>query len=239
MQKVAVMRLFVVVAFVIGLGLAGQARADEHDITPGHEGLESSIKEFLADRAPSVSEDAPEASSGEEDQRELRQFLHELGKMGWGHAYYLLGRMYEVGWGVEQSYSDAVIWLRKAAKLGDADAQAFLGVLYDAGRGVSKDHAAAASWYRRAAEQDHPEAQTRLAALYATGEGVEQDIAAAVSLLHKAADQGYAPGQYVLARFYENGKGVPRNLDQAKFWYRMAAEQGDEEARQRLEALER
>ncbi len=43
-----------------------------------------------------------------------------------------LGWMYEKGQGVEQDYTKAVSWYRKAAEQGYAEAQFNLGLIYDA-----------------------------------------------------------------------------------------------------------
>jgi TPR repeat protein len=64
-----------------------------------------------------------------------------------------LGRTYEIGRGVPQSYAEAMKWYRKAADQGDAAAQFNLGTLYYNGRGVAQDLVEAHKWYTLAASR--------------------------------------------------------------------------------------
>ena len=70
--------------------------------------------------------------------------------------------MYEHGKGVDQNYSNAVEWYRRAAEQGHACSQYHIGVMYHCGYGVDKNHSTAVEWYRKAAEQGHTEAKERL-----------------------------------------------------------------------------
>lgn len=60
--------------------------------------------------------------------------LRPLAEKGSAHAQYLLGSMYEYGWGVQRDYSRAVKWHRKAARQGNTDAKVNLHFLYLTGR---------------------------------------------------------------------------------------------------------
>ena len=70
--------------------------------------------------------------------------------------------MYENGCGVDQNYSTAVEWYRKAAehRYGNeaATAQLHLGRMYENGLGVDQDYATAVEWYRKAAERRYVDA---------------------------------------------------------------------------------
>ena len=57
-------------------------------------------------------------------------------EQGFAESQYNLGIAYEKGYGVEQSYSEAVYWYTKAAEQGNANAQNNLGVAYHNGNGV-------------------------------------------------------------------------------------------------------
>jgi len=141
-------------------------------------------------------------------------------------AQYKLGVCYEYGQGVEQSYSEAVKWYRKAAEQGQADAQFSLGVSYANGQGVEQSWEEAVKWYHRAVKQDHASAQYNLAYCYVKGTGVEPSMVEAVKLYHKAAEQGHIKSQNYLGLYYENGQGVKQSYAEAVKWYRKAAEQG-------------
>jgi hypothetical protein len=96
------------------------------------------------------------------------------------------------GWGVEQNYSEALHWYRKAAEQGERMAQSKLGILYYHGLGTAQDTNEAASWFQKAAEQGVTSAQAILGSLYAEGEGVAQDRAKAYYWYTMAEEQGDA-----------------------------------------------
>ena len=62
-----------------------------------------------------------------------------------------LGYMYYHGLGVDQDYTEALKWNKKAAEQGHALAQNNLGNLYELGLGVDIDFTEAVKWYRKAA----------------------------------------------------------------------------------------
>lgn len=66
------------------------------------------------------------------------------------------------GQGVEQDYTEAVYWFRKAAEQGHPDAMFCLGCCYEDGTGVDQDMEKATELYRRAAKQKCMEAENKL-----------------------------------------------------------------------------
>ena len=70
--------------------------------------------------------------------------------------------MYQNGWGVEQSYSQAVSWFRKAAEQGNTEALASMGLMYLKGWGVTQNYDTALEWYGKAAAQGSEVAQRRI-----------------------------------------------------------------------------
>jgi hypothetical protein len=70
--------------------------------------------------------------------------------------------MYELGDGVEQSYTDAANWFRKAADAGNPAAKFNLGRFYEEGTGVPRDVAKAKGYYQQAAALGDQEAKKRL-----------------------------------------------------------------------------
>lgn len=79
------------------------------------------------------------------------------------------------GHGVEQDYTQAMEWFRKAIELGHKYAYYWLGICYYHGQGVEQDYAQAAQLYQKAAEQGHKDAQLALADCYEQGLGVPRD----------------------------------------------------------------
>ena len=82
--------------------------------------------------------------------------LEELSKSGSARATFELGRHYETGAGVPESYTKAFDLYCKAAKTGHADAAYHLAQLYLHGQGVGRNRVQAAAWIERAVEKGHP-----------------------------------------------------------------------------------
>ena len=77
-----------------------------------------------------------------------------LAEQGDVDAQFMLGSMYDKGYGVPQDHTEAVKWYRKAAEQGDAQAQFSLGIMYFNGKGVPQDYVQAHMWFNLAAAQD-------------------------------------------------------------------------------------
>ena len=157
--------------------------------------------------------------------------LHEwrpLAELGVTVAQFGLGFMYENGQGVQQDYSEAKKWHRKAAEQGHAGAQYALGNIIDR-RDVPPDYAEAVKWYRKAAEQGHAGAQYDLGFKYMHGQGVPENEGEGVKWYRKAAEQGHAGAQVFLGMVYYRGqgaKGIRQDYVEAAKLFRKAAEQG-------------
>lgn len=142
-----------------------------------------------------------------------------------------LASMYYRGKGVPQSYTEALLWYRKAADQGDARAQQCLASMYYHGEGTPQDYSLAVSWSRKAADQGDPNAQYSIGSMYYNGLGVRQDYTEALSWYRKAANGGHAKAQYGLGYMYYYGQGVSQDRSEADRWFHKAADQGDEDAR--------
>lgn len=90
-------------------------------------------------------------------------------------AQFMMGVMYEGGYGVTKDEPEAAQWYLKSAEAGLSSAQFNLGVYYQLGRGVRKSASQAFAWHIRAARQGHAAAQNNVASLYFTGDGIQKD----------------------------------------------------------------
>jgi TPR repeat protein len=166
------------------------------------------------------------------------------------YAQINLGRMYEKGEGVPQSYTEAVKWYRLAAEQGNGYAQNNLGMMYLEGTGVSQSYTESVKWFKLAAEQDLSKSQVNLGWYYMNGyknlseEAINYEQA--VYWNQRAADNGNAEGYNNLGWLYENGLGVKLNLNKAAELYKNAVTKGIkdgnkkeniEEAKSRLSAV--
>jgi len=137
---------------------------------------------------------------------------------------YLIGVMYEYGYGVAPDIKEAARWYRDAASKGLPEAQNSLGFLYSLGLGVERDAEMASMWLHRAANQDNHAAQTNLGILYTTGRGVEKNYEKAVELFSSAARNGNPQAQQLLSQAYNEGwYGLECDPVQSDYWGRKAA----------------
>ena len=124
----------------------------------------------------------------------------EAAKRGDAVAQKNLGVCYAKGYGVLQSWTEAVKWYRKSAEQGYASAQFNLGRCYAKGYGVLQSWTEAVKWYRKAAEQGEALAQLILGGCYEKGIGVSQSWAEAAEWYRKAAEQGDTDAKEALKR---------------------------------------
>ena len=94
-------------------------------------------------------------------------WLKRAGEHGDPDAQAELGRLYEMGEGVDQDYASAVFWYRKAADhgpdLGGAgQGRNRLGILYLEGRGVQKDYIEAYKWFALTGHKATEQVATRM-----------------------------------------------------------------------------
>lgn len=158
--------------------------------------------------------------------------LQLLAKSGDPQAQMLLG-LQEIG----TDKSNAAKWLQAAAAQGMPVAQYRLATLYAQGRGVPADSAKAFRWYSAAAQRGNRKAMSNLALAYAQGSGTAKDPREAALWFSKAAQLGLVDAQFDLAVLYERGLGVPQSLIDAYRWYLIAAKAGDQESKERIDAL--
>ncbi len=91
--------------------------------------------------------------------------LQPLAVQGDLDAQFQLGTLFYQGKGVQQDYTQAFLWYRRAAQQGNSDAQYSLGNMYLMGEGIKQDDYQARQWYEKAAEQGHESAQHNLESL--------------------------------------------------------------------------
>jgi len=105
--------------------------------------------------------------------------LHEfqsLAATGVANAEFMVGVMYENGYGVEADPEVSANWYRRAAERGLAAAQFNPSVFYQHGKGVALNFSEAVKLSRLAADKGHAAAQTNLGVYYLVGEGIDRDL---------------------------------------------------------------
>ena len=157
---------------------------------------------------------------------EFVQLSKNLAAKGDADAQYNLGLAHYHGWGVAQSYTQAVKWYTRAIKQAQVNAHFNLALMYDYGNGVKQDYQKAAQWYLPAARQGHAKAQLRLGVFYDNGWGVARDKAEAARWYRLAARQNIAEAQFNLGLLHHNGEGMAQNYQKASDEFSRAAAHG-------------
>ena len=163
-------------------------------------------------------------------------------------AQYRLGKCYTEGKGVEENFSEAVKWFKRAALKCHTEAEFELGVCYNEGKGVKKNYKAAIDFFIQAAKKKHLGAEYHLGCNYLEGKGVLKDMERAVIFFALAAEEGYEPAIEVLDKWmndskkeysdiycvigvqYHKGVYLEKNLDQAVKLWEIAAKYDHKEA---------
>jgi len=103
---------------------------------------------------------------------------------------YILGEMYELGEGTQQSFNTALMYYRQSADNGYTPAMCKLGNFYEWGQGVEKNDSIAFIHYNKAANAGNPWGQRCVANCYYSGTGTERNIGTAEQWIKTAAKGG-------------------------------------------------
>ncbi len=109
--------------------------------------------------------------------RTLKGFLYlqaSAGKMQ-PYVWYHIGKLYNLGYGTEQNYTEAFKWFQKAAIADNGYAQYSLGGLYRYGNGTEQDYEKAFEWYKKSADKHNAYACYEAAKMLRDGIGTEQN----------------------------------------------------------------
>ncbi|MCL2860948.1 MAG: sel1 repeat family protein [Firmicutes bacterium] len=142
-------------------------------------------------------------------------------------ACFILGVMYDMGYGLKKDIHKAVIWYKRSAEQGYANALRNLGMCYHNGNGVKHNAEEAVRLFKLAAEQGDAMALNNLGSCYQYNRGVEKDIGKAIYFYELSANKGHAKAQNNLGICYELGYIDRKNIDKAVELYKMGAKGRD------------
>ena len=164
----------------------------------------------------------------------------------------MVGRCYELGWGVQPDPVRAAECYRVAAERGMTEAMYNWATQLALGAGVAEDKAAALGWLRKAAARGYAKAENFVGSFHEDGWACARDLLAAAQCYKRAAEGGDFRGCFNHARVLAGkgrvrealgwiGKaaalGTPRFREQVRGWLEG---QGDAELRLRgMAALDR
>ena len=135
----------------------------------------------------------------------------------------MLGRCYDLGWGVAVDKGRAAACFRAAAELGLDWAQYNYATALALGAGVAEDKGAALAWLRKAASQGNAKAINFIGSFHEDGWVVPRDLIAAARLYARAAAGGDFRGAFNHARML----GDAGHVDDAIGWLRKAGSWGN------------
>lgn len=158
------------------------------------------------------------------------QYAQKASEMGDENAYNLLGTMYELGCGVEQSYKAAIKYYKLAAESGVEIAFLNVGAFYQAGIGVPKDDSKAVEYFQAGANAGNMYCLNALGMCYKNGTGVQQNYKKAFELFLDAAYAGNFAGELNTGLAYDKGQGIREDKAEAKKWFTLAASHGSSKA---------
>lgn len=163
----------------------------------------------------------------------LLSAIEREARHGNGSAAFVLGRIYDEGWGVKRSARRAMRGYQSAARDGATQAYYFVGSGYAFGEGVLRDEREAFRWFSKAAAAGDLTGAYMMAVAVLEGTGTRRDKAKGMRLLLRAARSGSRDAMdYLAARHFEAGR---RQL--ARSWATKAARLGDEVAVLRLREI--
>ncbi len=119
-------------------------------------------------------------------------------KRGNDTAQEYLGLAYYHARGVEQDYSKAFEWFKKAAEQGNTYARYRVAEMYEEGKVLEQDYSKAFEWFKKVAERGDTDAQYRVAEMYEEGKGVERNINEAIKWYQKVV--GYKDASEAIKR---------------------------------------
>jgi len=148
-------------------------------------------------------------------------------------AGFYLGRMAELGIGVEADFEAARVLYAAAADAGSARAMNRIGLMHFRGEGVLQDYLAAQELICAAAEQGDRDAGFNCAGFLLEGIGVADDAEpeairdTAFALYRDAAEQGHIGAMNALAFAHRDGLAPDPDMEQALALFRRAADLGN------------
>jgi len=159
------------------------------------------------------------------------------------YVQYRIGKMFALGYGTEQDYTNAFAWLEKSAAAGNKFAQYSLGSLYFYGNGTPQNYEKAFEYYMLSADQDNAYACYETAKMFRDGIGIERNTEQAEEYFQKAysgfqrivADNPDDKILYRLGVMTFSGIGCDADRELGIEYIKQSAELGNEYAQAFLE----
>jgi TPR repeat protein len=155
-----------------------------------------------------------------DEEAEAFAWFNKAAAQGHLMALNMVGRCYDLGWGVAADKGRATECFRVAAERGLDWAMYNYATALALGEGVAEDRPAALAWFEQAAALGNAKAINHVGSFHEDGWVVERDLAKAAEYYARAADGGDFRGQFNHARMLLAGGRV----DEARGWLAKSAE---------------
>ncbi|ORX86515.1 HCP-like protein [Anaeromyces robustus] len=188
----------------------------------------------------------------EKSYTEAFKYYTKATELGIPEAMYMLGLMYEKGYGISNDICMAIYWYNEAAKYHYGKAFKALGNIYENGIGVIKNDKKAYEFYKNGSDIGEVSCFTCLGRMYENGQYVEENIGKAVYLYQQASQKNCPKAQLALGKIYYYGMSpshinnqssilldtnngeiytrIEKNFTEAINLFQKSAEQGEAEA---------
>jgi uncharacterized protein len=149
---------------------------------------------------------------------------------------FLLGRVFESGWGGRAPDSmRSYLYFMRAAQKDHAPSQWKVGMALLNESGAKRDEREAYRWVRRSADGGYLNGQLSTAVMLALGQGVAEDDVESRAWYERAANRNSAHALRGLGSMLLTGEGGPRDPARGLAYVQLAADAGDENAVKGLE----
>ena len=139
-------------------------------------------KEEVTDKVELKEESSEKVTEEREDTTEPSESIDN------GEKEYQQALAYYNGEGVEQSFIEAVYYLKQAIEKGYEESKGLLGQCYYAGQGVEQSYGKAVELWEDLAKKGNGAAQYNIALCYYKGKGVESSVDKAMEYLRMACE---------------------------------------------------
>lgn len=146
------------------------------------------------------------------------ELLERLAEQGDADAQFLVGRMLELGEGVDQNIQQGIIWNQKAAAQQHSCAMNNLAVRYKTGDHVLQNHALAFQLAHQAARSQHPVTLTSFGEMHDFGQGTPVNKEKALDYYKQALEKGGASALFLIGRLYIERGNTPMEKFQGLIW---------------------
>ena len=146
---------------------------------------------------------------------------------GNGDGAFYIGRLFEMGLGVDKDMTRATQLYAAAVSKNSALAQNRLGLMHLSGESVLQDYKRAAELICASADQNDQNGAFNCGLLYSEGKGVDKDPKKAVTYWVKAAKANHVAALNYLGQAYLDGTGVDKDPVKAIKYFNKTAQAGN------------